>query len=151
MPDWSCMRLWRGSTFARYVGAWAAIMKALRVSDGRFFIVSAVSTSPTDALDVSMIGVPTTCTTSSRRPTSSTISSVTNCCVPIATPVWSNVLNPASVALSEYAPAGTAGKVNSPTSFVTVVREMFVASFVRTTVAPGRTPLASLTAPRTPP
>ena len=74
-----------------------------------------------------------------------------NCCVPTVSPFDSYVLYPVSWVFSVYVPGGTAGKLYCPTSFVTVSREMFVASFVSETVTPGMTPLGSRTSPRTPP
>ena len=55
----------------------------------------------TDALDVSMIGVsPVTVTASVMLPISSSMSSTTNCCVPMRTALWSTVLNPVSAAFT---------------------------------------------------
>src|SRR5262245_59446246 len=67
-------------------------------------------------------------------------------------PARSIVLKPASEAFSPYEPGSSAAKLYSPLSFVTVVRERLVASFVSATSTPGTTaPPASLTDPRKPP
>jgi len=53
------------------------------------------STSPVDAFVVSMSGAsPDTVMVSSTPPISSWMSSATNCCVPMRTPLRSNVLKP---------------------------------------------------------
>ena len=53
------------------------------------------STSPVDAFDVSISGASAaTVIVSSTAPTSSTISSVRNCCVPMRASFRSKVLNP---------------------------------------------------------
>src|SRR6266852_5795441 len=58
------------------------------------------------------------------------------------------VLKPSSSLFTVYAPGGSAGKSNRPTSLLVVVRVALVALFTTVTVAPGTTrPLESLTSP----
>ena len=134
------------------VGTDAAIMKIFRFKAGRDSSVFWSKTSPVDALDVSISGAaPVTVTVSSRAPTSRITSSVMNCCVPIVSPLRSNVSEPRSAARTVYVPGSTATYVYSPAALVTAVRVLFVALLTSITSTPGITPFASLTAPRRPP
>src|SRR5262249_13524550 len=105
------------------------------------------------ALEVSMIGTSAvTLTAPARAPTSNFRSSVTNCCVPTRMPARSMALKPASEAFSRYELGSSAAKLYSPLSFVIVIRDKLVASFVSVTWTPGTTaPPASLADPRRPP
>src|SRR6059036_1112372 len=135
------------------VGTVTPIMNALRPGAGNVCNDSVSSTVPVDAFEVSTRGTSAvTATVSATAPTSSFKSSVTNCWVPIRIPVWSTALKPASEAYSRYDPGSSAAKLYSPLSFVNVVRDRLVASFVSITSTPGTTaPAASLTEPRRPP
>ncbi len=128
-------------------------MNALRPGAGSVCKDSVSSTVPVEALEVSTRGTSAvTATVSATAPTSSFKSSVTNCWVPMRMPVWSSALKPGSEACSRYEPGSSAAKLYSPLSFVTVVRDRLVASFVSTTSTPGtRAPPVSRTAPRRPP
>jgi hypothetical protein len=58
------------------------------------------------------------------------------------------VLNPSSSPFTEYGPGGSAGKSNSPTALLMLVRVALVALFTTVTTTPGITaPLESLTSP----
>src|SRR5215468_4384034 len=135
------------------VGTDTPIMKALRPGADSLSKDNESSTVPVEALEVSSSGTSAlTLTASVRAPTSNFRSSVTNCCVPIRMPARSIGVKPASEAFSPYEPGSSAAKLYSPLSFVTVVRERLVASFVSVTSTPGTTaPPASLTDPRRPP
>ena len=54
-----------------------------------------------------------------------------------AMPVRLNCAKPVRVTVTVYVPAGSAGAVNEPASFVTSSSDTFVPSFVTTTDAPG--------------
>src|SRR5207249_10299473 len=135
------------------VGTVTPIMNALRPGAGNVCNDSVSSPVPVDALEVSINGTSAvTLTVSATAPTSSFKSSVTNCWVPMRMPVWSKALKPASEACRRYDPGSSAAKLYSPLSFVTVVRDRLVASFVSVNSTPGRrAPLASPTDPRRPP
>ena len=65
---------------------------------------------------------------------------------------WLYFLKPCIVTSTRYWPGSTTGKTNSPFASVTTSRVKPVFTFVRVTVAPGRTaPLVSATVPRTSP
>ena len=83
------------------VGTVTANRKADRPPVGSSCSCVESMTAPVEALDVSMRGAcPVTVTVSWSVPTSSVMSSVTNCCAPIRTPRLSYALNPVNVALT---------------------------------------------------
>ena len=82
------------------VGTVVPIMNAVRAADGSAAIVSVLRSVPVEAFEVSTSAdCPVTVIVSSSVPTSSVMSSVRNCCVPIRRSVCTKVLNPVSVAL----------------------------------------------------
>jgi hypothetical protein len=84
------------------VGTVTAIRKTLRPTLGSVSSVLLSSTSACDAFDVSISGASAvTVIVSDTVPTSSVMSSVTNCCAPMRTPRRSKVLNPWTPALME--------------------------------------------------
>jgi hypothetical protein len=80
---WSCWRLYCVSPEGMTVGTVVPIRNAARPGEGSVCSVSELITVPVDAFDVSINGAcPVTVMVSVTVPSSSTTSSVRNCCVP---------------------------------------------------------------------
>jgi hypothetical protein len=103
------------------------------------------------AFDVSISGAaPVTVIVSCSWPTSSWMSSVTNCCARDANALVLEGLEACQLRLDRVVPGGTAAKLYCPVSFETASRDAPVASLISVTVTPGTTP-CDPDAPRNPP
>src|SRR5262245_142537 len=105
-------------------------------------------TVPTVAFDVSTIGETPVTVRLSATVLNSILKSTRAVCCTCSSRSTVEGRKPSSSLFTEYGPGGSAGRSNSPTSLLTVVRVALVDVFTTVMVTPGRTaPVESFTVP----